>query len=55
MNSYFDGLEFSLCCCSPRHRGDIHHVASFYGVQFNCSGGFFLRINRKLENAHAFP
>lgn len=46
MNSYFDGLEFSLCCCSPRHRGDIHHVASFYGVQFNCSGGFFLRINR---------
>ncbi len=46
MNSYFDGLEFSLCCCCPCHRGDIRHAASFYGVQFNCSGGFYLRINR---------
>ncbi len=45
MNTFFDGLEFSLSYSEHHHREEIHHEPTYYGFQFNYSGGMFLRID----------
>lgn len=56
--NYFDGLYFSLYGMLPVHRGESHHVPVYYGVQYNHSGRFFLRIDRgellTAEGPHVF-
>ena len=55
---YFSGLEFSMAGFFKAHRVVNRHTPTYYGVQYNHSGGLFLRIDGRdmgeVEGAWAF-
>ncbi len=43
--NFFDGHYFSHYVSTPEHSGESHHVPIYYGIQYNHSGRFWLRVN----------
>lgn len=55
---YFDGLHFAVFSSTPEHQGESHHFPIYYGIQYNHSGPFWLRVNHgpryDLEGPYVF-
>ena len=55
---FFAGNDFSMGGIDDEYYAFHSHVPTYYGVQYNHSGGLYLRINRKTEyrvnGPHAF-
>jgi len=47
--NFYDGLKFAAGRSEPVHHNIYRHEPIYYGVQYNHSGHFFLRINQGTE------
>ncbi len=56
--NFFSGHFFSIYRSMPMNRDILSHIPTYYGIQYNHSGRFFLEINHQnrqiLEGPHVF-
>lgn len=52
---YFDGLDFPLYNSHPIHQAETRNTPVYYGIQFNYSGRFWLRIDGGVLHEHEGP
>lgn len=46
---YFDGLSIALVGSHPKNQSLHRNQPRYYGIQYNHSGGLYLRVNRQTE------